>query len=84
MNISWYISRLKTMSIPELFYRIKNLDLFEFMKKSGIRDISHNPGVLQIRDKILPDIGADYQLCDSKMEIFEKELDFSNRHRLAP
>jgi hypothetical protein len=76
MNISWYINRLKTMSIPELFYRIKNL-VFSNFEKIRYTGYFPKPGVIKITDKILPDIGTDYPLCDSKMEIFEKELDFS-------
>ena len=76
MKIYWYINRLKTMSVPELFYRIKNW-IYSIFEKINYTGYFPTPRVVYFRDKILPDIGTDYQLCDSKLEIFEKELDFS-------
>ncbi len=76
MNLKWYYHRLKMMSIPEVFFRIREAAVrrLDARNKTGKfpQPLIPQKFTKVFNSQLKPDI-----LLESRIEFFEKELDFS-------
>lgn len=77
MRPGWYINRLKTMSFPELFYRLKQVSrtkYYKYFKKGrGHRSVNYS-GTNRILDQKEIDVVIEGFEFDPQFRIFDKQI----------
>jgi hypothetical protein len=78
MKVFWYLNRLKTMSVPEIAYRIKNA-IGAYIEEFRYTGYFPAPRIISPSVKILPALEAGYPVLEEKIRIFDQELDYSGK-----
>ena len=79
MNVNWYINRLKTMSVPELMFRVDQM-VTRKVNKLKNQSLFPDKKLKSLPTKLLDTADIPYESWDSHFDILGLEWDYSKPH----